>query len=160
MLRMVSVGSDLPGVLAVGQRATGIFAIGQEANGVVAIGQLATGVVAIGQLATGVVAVGQLSRGFIAVGQLSLGLFSAGMVSGGVLWCAGVGVSGIGGPGLVFGLFPRPRARRVLAWARREPWDQARRRPAWRAALSTVLLAGLGALWWFVAGQAAIAALG
>jgi hypothetical protein len=156
---LVSVGGDLPGVLAVGQQATGIFAIGQEAKGVVAIGQLATGVLAIGQLATGVVAIGQLARGFIAVGQISLGIVSGGMVSFGVLWCAGAGVGGFGGPGLVYGLFPRPHWRRILAWTRDEPWDAATRRPAWRMALSTALLAVLGALWWFVAGQALIAAV-
>jgi hypothetical protein len=149
VLRLVSVGGDLPGVFVVGQQATGVFAIGQEA----------TGVVAIGQLATGVVAVGQLARGFIAVGQLSLGLAAAGQVAVGVAWCAGIGVGGIAGPGLVFGLFPKPRARRILAWARREPWDDTTRRPAWRVALGTALLAGLAALWWFVSGQAVIAAV-
>jgi hypothetical protein len=150
---LVSVGGDLPGVFAVGQFATGVFALGQEA----------TGVVAIGQVSTGVVAVGQLSRGFIAVGQLALGLAAAGQLAVGVVWCAGIGVSGQGGPGLVYGLLPRlspPRARRVLAWARREPWDTDTRQrpawPAWRLALGAGLLAGVAALWWFVVGQVII----
>jgi hypothetical protein len=148
VMHMVSASSQMPGVLAFGQRATGIVAIGQEA----------TGVIAIGQLATGVVAVGQLARGVIAVGQLSLGLAAVGQVAVGVLWCAGIGVGGTAGPGLVFGLFGRPSRQRLIAWVRREPWDSARR-PAWRLAGGAAGLAALVALWWVAAGQALTSAL-
>jgi len=102
---MVSVGSELPGVLAIGQRATGIFAVGQEARGFIAIGQLATGVIAIGQLALGVVAIGQLARGVIAAGQLAVGLAAAGQVAAGVVWCPGLGVGGFSGSPVAFGFF-------------------------------------------------------
>ena len=147
-MRMLSVGSEMAGVFAFGQHATGIVAVGQEA----------TGVIAIGQLATGVVAVGQLARGVIAVGQLALGLAAAGQVAVGVLWCAGIGVGGTAGPGLVFALFGRLRLRRLIAWVRREPWDSVRR-PVARLAGGAAVLAGLAALWWVAAGQAVVTAL-
>ncbi len=147
-MRMVSVGSQMPGVLAFGQQATGILAVGQEAVGVVAIGQLATGVVAVGQLARGVITVAQMSFGLAAVGQFAVG----------VLWCAGFGVGGTAGPGLVFGLLGRLGARRLVAWIRREPWDSARR-PTWRLATGAAVLAALAVLWWFGAGQAVAVAL-
>jgi hypothetical protein len=185
-LQVVSVGNELPGVLAVGERATGIFAVGQFAHGTVAIGQSATGAVAIGQFAVGVVAIGQFARGFFTVGMFSLGLVSAGLFSGGVLWSAGFGIGGLDGLGLVYGLLPRPRPRQILAWIRREPWDSTPRLPApgasqvlwwmwgldgldsatglpprraWQVALNIVLLAGLAAAWWVYAGRVAIAAL-
>jgi hypothetical protein len=75
-----------------------------------------------------------------------------------VLWCAGIGVGGTAGPGLVFGLFGKPRLRRLIAWVRREPWDSAPR-PAWRLAGGAAGLAALAALWWFVAGQPLTTAL-
>ena len=154
MLRVVSVGSDLPGVIAVGMEAKGVFALGVLATGVVAVGELATGVVAVGQLARGVIAVGQGAIGIVAVGQLSVG----------VLWSMGqLGIGGTAGPHqAVYGLFPRPRPRRVLSWLRREPWDSVPGRPrwpAWRLALSVIALAGLAAAWWFAVGQALGAAL-
>ena len=154
MLRVVSVGSDLPGVIAVGVQAKGVFAFGA----------LATGVVAFGALATGVVAVGQLSRGVIAVGQGAIGLVAVGQLSVGVLWSMGqLGIGGTAGPSqAVYGLYPRPRARRVLAWLRREPWDSVPGRPrwpAWRQALSAIALAGLAVAWWLAAGQALVTAL-
>jgi hypothetical protein len=126
-------------------------------------GQLATGFIAIGQEATGVIAVGQLSRGVIAVGQLALGIVAVGMVAGGVLWCtAMLGVAGTSGHWLVYGLLGRPRVgqwpRRLLAVARREPWDTPPRSPLWRRAVDVVLFAGLVALWWFLAGQPALSA--
>jgi hypothetical protein len=158
-VRVVSVGSELPGVLAVGQRATGILAIGQEASGFIAIGQLATGVIAIGQLALGVVAIGQLARGVIAVGQLSLGLVAGGMVSAGVLWCPGFGVGGVSGSPAAYGLFGRLRRQRLIAWVRREPWDRPPRWPAWRRAVGVAGLVVLTVLWWFLAGQPLVDAL-
>jgi hypothetical protein len=130
---MVSVGSELPGVLAVGQRATGIFAVGQEASGFIAIGQLATGV--------------------IAIGQLSLGLVAGGMVSAGVLWCPGFGVGGLSGSPAAYGLFGRLRRQRLIAWLRREPWDRPPRWPTWRRAVGVAGLVVLTVLWWFLAGQ-------
>jgi hypothetical protein len=154
VLRVVSVGSDLPGVVAVGANAKGVFAFGALATGVVAVGALATGVIAIGQLARGVIVVGQGAIGLIAVGQISVG----------VLWSMGqVGIGGTAGPSqAVYGLFPRPRRQRVLAWLRREPWDSlpvSHRRPAWRQALSATVLAGLAVGWWFAAGQALVTTL-
>jgi hypothetical protein len=157
-MRVVSVSGEMPGVFAFGDQATGILAVGQQATGVFAFGQLATGVVAIGQLATGVVAVGQLARGGFVAGQLCLGLACAGQLAAGVLWCAGIGVGGTAGPGLVLGLFRKLNRRRLIAWVRREPWDTVRL-PAWRRAVGVAGLAGLGAAWWFVAGQPLIAAL-
>ena len=154
-MRMVSLGSDLPGV----------FAIGQQAKGVIAIGQEATGVIAIGQLATGVVAVGQLARGVIVVGQLALGLAAVGQIGFGVLWYAGLGIGGTAGPGAVFGCFGRLRfrqqSRRLAGWLRREPWDTVTRarRPAWRLALGAALLSGMAAAWWILAGQTIVAIL-
>lgn len=151
-------------LLAVRSGEAGVFAVGMEATGFIAVGQLATGFIAIGQEATGVIAIGQLSRGVIAVGQLALGIVAVGMVAGGVLWCtAMLGVAGTSGPGLaVFGLLGRPRVgrwpRRLLAAARREPWDTPPRSPVWRRAIGVVLFAGLGALWWFLAGQPALSA--
>jgi hypothetical protein len=149
---MVSAGSGAPGVLAIGQQATGV----------IAIGQLSTGFIAIGQEATGFIAIGQLARGVIAIGQLALGLVAVGMVAGGVLWCTAlVGVGGTSGFGLVYGLLGRVRVRqwprRLLAVARREPWDTTRHWPVWRRAVGMILLAGLALLWWFLAGQAALA---
>jgi hypothetical protein len=140
-----------------------VFAVGQEATGFIAIGQLATGFIAIGQEATGVIAIGQLARGVIAVGQLALGVVAIGMLAGGVLWCmAMLGVGGFAGPGFVLGLLGRPRIRqwslRMAAVARRQPWDTVPGWPAWRRALGLILLLGLTALWWLVAGQAALAA--
>jgi hypothetical protein len=154
VLRLVSVGSDMPGVFAVGLEARGVFAVGAVATGVVAFGSFATGVIAIGQLSRGVIAVGQGAIGVIAVGQLSFGL----------LWSMGqVGIGGTAGPNqAVWGLFPRPRRERVLAWLRREPWDTvpARyRRPARRQAINASVLAGLAVGWWFAAGQPLVAAL-
>jgi hypothetical protein len=150
---MVSVGSELPGVVAVGQRATGIFAVGQQASGFVAIGQEATGVIAIGQLALGVIAIGQLARGVIVAGQLGLGLAAAGQVAGGVLWCPGFGVGGTSGSRAAYGLFGRLSRRRLIAWVRREPWDSPPRWPAWRRAVGVAGLVALTALWWFAAAQ-------
>lgn len=154
MLRVVSLGSDVPGVFAVGTNAKGVFAFGT----------LATGVVAVGWVATGVIAIGQLSRGVIAVGQGAVGLIAVGQISVGVLWCMGqVGIGGTAGPNqAVYGLFPRPRRERVLAWLRREPWDSipvSHRGPVRRQALSATVLAGLGVGWWFAAGQALVTAL-
>ena len=151
-------------VVSAGSGEVAVFAVGQEARGFIAIGQVATGFIAIGQVATGVIAVGQLARGVIAVGQLALGVFAVGMVGGGVLWCTAlVGVGGTSGPGLVYGLLGRARVRqwprRLLALARREPWDTAPHRPTWRRAAGLILLSGLAALWWFLAGQSALAAL-
>jgi len=157
---MVSVGSELPGVVAVGQRATGIVAIGQQATGFVAIGQLATGVVAIGQLALGVIAVGQLARGVIAVGQLALGVVAGGMVSAGVLWCPGLGVGGFSGSRLAYGLFGRLRRQRLMAWLHRGSWDRPPRWPAWRRAVGAAGFAVLAVGWWFAAGQPLVAAWG
>jgi hypothetical protein len=92
-----------------------IVAVGVQPVGVVAIGLNATGVVAIGELAMGVVAVGQLARGVVVVGQLALGLVSVGQLAVGVLWAMGqVGVAATSRPGLVFGLFGRLHARRLL----------------------------------------------
>src|SRR5262245_19870466 len=156
---MVSVGSELPGVLAVGQRATGIFAVGQEARGFIAIGQLATGVIAIGQLALGVVAIGQLARGVITVGQLSLGLVAGGQVAAGVLWCPGFGVGGFSGSPVAFGFFGRLRRQRLIVWLHRRSWDQPPPWPAWRRALAVARFAGLTVLWWFLAGQPLVSAL-
>jgi hypothetical protein len=141
-------------VVSTGSGEVAVFAIGQEARGFIAIGQVATGVIAVGQLA----------RGVIAVGQLALGVFAVGMVGGGVLWCtAFVGIGGTSGPGLVYGLLGRARVgqwpRRLLALARREPWDTAPRWPTWRRADGLILLSGLAALWWFLAGQSTLAAL-
>ena len=158
-MRVVSVGSELPGVVAIGQRATGIFAVGQEASGVIAIGQLATGVIAIGQLALGVIAIGQLARGVIVVGQLALGLAAAGQVAVGVLWCPGFGVGGTSGSRAAYGLFGRLSRRRLIAWVRREPWDSPPRWPAWRRAVGVAGMVSVTALWWFAAGQPLAAAL-
>jgi hypothetical protein len=154
VLRVVSVGSDLPGVFAVGTHAKGIFAFGA----------VATGVVAVGGLATGVIAIGQLSRGVIAVGQGAIGLIAVGQIPVGVLWCMGqVGIGGTVGPNqAVYGLFPRPRRERALTYLRREPWDSvpmSHRRPAWLRALNATVLAGIGVGWWFAAGQALVTAL-
>jgi hypothetical protein len=151
-------------VLSVGSGEAGIFAVGQEAKGFIAIGQVATGFIAIGQIATGFIAIGQLARGVIAVGQLAVGVVAIGMVAVGVLWCSAlVGVAGSAGPGFVYGLLGRVRmrhwARRVLAFARREPWDTTRHWPAWRRVLGVVLLPVLVAIWWLAAGQAAFATL-
>jgi hypothetical protein len=163
VIQVVSVGSSEAGVFAVGQEAKGVIAIGQVATGFIAIGQEATGFIAVGQEATGFIAVGQLARGVIAVGQLALGVVAVGMAAGGVLWCAAmVGVAGTSGPGLVYGLLGRARIRqcpwRVLALVRREPWDTTRHaRSAWRRVLGALLLPGLIALWWFLAGQSAVA---
>ena len=150
---MVSVGSELPGVLAVGERATGIVAVGQEARGFVAIGQEATGVIAIGQLALGVVAIGQLARGVIVAGQLAVGLAAAGQVAAGVVWCPGLGVGGFSGSPVAFGFFGRLRRQRLLVWLHRRTWDQPPRWPAWRRAVAVAGFAVLTALWWFLAGQ-------
>lgn len=149
MLRLVSVGSA----------EAGVFAVGQEAKGVIAIGQLATGVIAVGQIATGVIAIGQVARGFIAIGQAAFGIVAVGMISGGVLWCAGAGVAGTSGPGAVFGLLGRVQPRRVLALARREPWDTTPHWPVRRRVAGIVLFPVLVVLWWFVAGQPALATL-
>jgi hypothetical protein len=161
-MQVVSAGGGTPGVLAIGQQATGVIAVGQLATGFIAIGQLATGFIAIGQEATGVIAIGQVARGVIAVGQLALGIVAVGMVAGGVLWCTAlVGVGGTSGLGLVYGLLGRARIgqwpRRLLALARREPWDTTRHWPVWRRAVGIILLAGLAVLWWFLAGQAVLA---
>jgi hypothetical protein len=142
-MRLVAVGADSFGVFAVGQQATGFFALGQEA----------TGVVAIGQLATGVVAVGQLARGAIVVGQLAVGLACAGQVAVGVLWCAGMGVGGTRGPGLVYGFFGRPTMGKLMAIVRRTPRDRVPRRP-WRLAVGVVGTAGLAVAWWYITGHA------
>jgi hypothetical protein len=151
-------------VVSAGNGEAGVLAIGQEARGFIAIGQVATGFIAIGQMATGVIAIGQLARGVIAIGQVALGVVAVGMVAGGVLWCAAlVGVGGTSGPGLVYGLLGRARVRqwprRLLALARREPWDTTRHWPAWRYAVAFVVLPGLAALWWFLAGYPALAAV-
>ena len=156
---MVSVGSELPGVLAVGERATGVFAVGQFASGFIAIGQEATGVIAIGQVALGVVAIGQLARGVIAAGQLALGLAAAGQVAAGVVWCPGLGVGGFSGSPVAFGFFGRLRWQRLIAWVRREPWDRPPRWPAWRRAVAVAGFAALAVGWWFAAGQPLVAAL-
>jgi hypothetical protein len=149
-------------VVAVASGEAGVFAVGQEATGFIAIGQLAYGFFALGQEATGIIAIGQLSRGFIAVGQLALGIVAVGMVAGGVLSCtAMLGVAGTSAHGLVYPLLGRPRMnhwRRLLAMVRREPWDTPPRQPFWPRAIGAVLLAGLVALWWFLAGQPALAA--
>jgi hypothetical protein len=151
-------------VVSVGSSAAGVFAVGQEASGFIAIGQVATGFIAIGQLATGFIAIGQLARGVIAVGQLAVGVVAIGMVAVGVWWCAAaLGVAGTSGPGLVYGLLGRARVRqwprRLLALARREPWDSTTRWPAWRRVMGIALLPALVALWWFAAGQYAFAAI-
>jgi hypothetical protein len=148
-MRMVSVGSELPGVVAIGQQATGIVAIGQQATGIVGFGQFSTGVFAFGQLALGVVAVGQVARGVIAVGQGALGLAAAGQLAVGVLWCPGFGVGGTSGSPAAYGLFGRLRRRRLIAWVRREPWDSPPRWPAWRRAVGVAGLVAVMALWWF-----------
>ncbi len=165
MIGVVSVGSGQAGVFAVGQEAKGVIAVGQVATGFIAVGQVATGFIAVGQEATGVIAVGQLARGVIAVGQLALGVVAVGMAAGGVLWCAAlVGVAGTTpGPGLVYGLLGPVRIRkwprRLLALVRREPWDTTRHWPVWRRVVGVALLAGLVTLWWFLAGQPALAAV-
>jgi hypothetical protein len=152
-------------VVSAGSGEAGLFAVGQLSTGFIAIGQEATGIIAIGQEATGIIAIGQLARGFVAVGQLALGIVSVGMVGGGVLWCmAGLGVGAFAGPGGVYGLLGRPRARRwprrLLAWARREPWDTPPRGwPLWHRALGVAVLAGLVVLWWSLAGQPALSAV-
>ena len=158
---MVSVGSELPGVVAVGQQATGIVAVGQRASGFVAIGQEATGVIAIGQLALGVVAIGQLARGVIVVGQIGLGLVAGGMVTGGVLWCPGLGVGGTSGSPAAYGLFGRLSRRRLAAWIgrHRELQDSAPGWPAWRRAVGVAGFAALAVVWWLAAGQPLIDAL-
>jgi hypothetical protein len=153
-------------VVSAGSGEAGLFAVGQLSTGFIAIGQEATGVIAIGQEATGIIAIGQLARGFVAVGQVALGIVSVGMVAGGVLWCAaGLGVSAFAGPWwVVYPLLGRPRSRqwprRLLAWARREPWDTPPRGgPLWRRALGIAVLAGLVVLWWSLAGQPALSAV-
>lgn len=113
---MVSVGSELPGVVAIGQRATGIFAVGQQASGVIAVGQGALGLAAAGQLAVG------------------------------VLWCPGFGVGGTSGSRAAYGLLGRLSRRRLIAWVRREPWDSPPRRPAWRRVAGVAGLAAVTAL--------------
>lgn len=151
-------------VLSFGGGEAGVFAVGMEATGFIAVGQLATGFIAVGQEATGVIAIGQLARGVVAVGQLALGIVAVGMVAGGVLWCtAMLGVAGTSGHGLlVYQLLGRPRMgqwpRRLLAVARREPWDTPPRPPVWRRALGIALLAVLIVAWWYLAGQPALAA--
>jgi hypothetical protein len=113
----------------------------------------------------GVFAVGQLARGFIAVGQLAVGVVAIGMGAVGVAWASAmVGVGGTSGPGLVlYGLFGRARMgqwpRRLLALVRGEPWDTTVRAPAWRPVVGIILLPGVVALWWFVAGHAALSAV-
>jgi hypothetical protein len=150
-------------VVAAASGQAGVFAVGQEATGFIAVGQLAYGFIAIGQEATGIITIGQLSRGVIAVGQLALGIVAVGMIAGGVLSCtAMLGVAGTSAHGLVYPLLGRPRMnqwpRRLLAVARREPWDTPPRPPLWRRAIGVVLFAGLVALWWFLAGQPALSA--
>jgi hypothetical protein len=149
MVQLVSVGSDELGVVAVGQVATGIFAFGQ----------IATGVIAIGQVATGVIAIGQVARGVVAIGQGALGIVAAGMLCVGVAWGVGLGVAGTSGLGGVYGLLGTVRPRRILALARREPWDATPHWPAWRVAGGMAGFLVLVAVWWFAAGQAALATL-
>jgi hypothetical protein len=150
-------------VLSAGSGEAGLFAFGERPHGFVAVGGLATGFIAIGQGATGVIAIGQLARGVIAIGQLAIGVIAVGQGAIGVLWCAAmVGVAGTRSPGLlVYGLLERPRVRqwprRLLA--RREPWDTAPRGPRWRLVAGIAGLTGLAALWWFLAGQALLAAV-
>jgi len=80
-VKLLSVGSDEPGVFAFGQYATGIVAVGQISVGVIAIGQVARGVVAVGQVAVGVVALGQVSAGAsYAVGMLGVAARGRGLV--------------------------------------------------------------------------------
>jgi hypothetical protein len=110
-------------------------------------------VFAFGQLATGVVAVGQVSRGGIAVGQLAFGLVSVGMVAVGVLWTAGIGLAGVGGPGLVIGLFGHLRNGRLHGTWRSGPWDRVPIAP-WRLLVATAGTAALGGLWWIWVGRA------
>jgi hypothetical protein len=154
-MRVVSVGSELPGVVAIGQRATGIVAVGQQATGVVVLGQEATGVIAIGQLALGVIAIGQVARGVIAIGQLSLGLVAVGMLAGGVLWCPALGVGGTTGSVAAYGFYGRLSRRRLAAWLgrRRGPWDSPPRWPARRRFWAAAGLLALVALWWFAAAR-------
>jgi hypothetical protein len=156
-------------VLSAGSGEPGVFAVGQFAHGFVAVGQVASGFIAIGQEATGVIAIGQLARGFVAVGQLAVGVFAIGMGAVGVAWASGmVGVGGTSGPGLVlYGLFGRFRfrtgqwPRRLLALVRGEPWDTTVRSSGsnWRWVIGLILLPAVAALWWFVAGHAALAAI-
>jgi hypothetical protein len=107
-----------------------LIAFGVEPVGVVAVGANATGVIAIGQLATGVVAVGQLARGGLVIGQLACGIWAFGQLAVGVGWVGGQ--LAIGGgfalPGMVVGVFKKPKARAVM-----------------------ILLTAI--LWWFAAGQ-------
>jgi hypothetical protein len=156
---MVSVGSELPGVVAVGERATGIVAVGQRASGFVAIGQEATGVIAIGQLALGVVAIGQLARGVIVAGQLAVGLAAAGQLAAGVVWCPGLGVGGFSGSPVASGFFGRLKRQRLIVCLHRRSWDQPPRWPAWRRAVAVAGFAALAVGWWFAAGQPLVAAL-
>lgn len=90
-MRLVSIGSDEPGV----------FALGQVATGVIAVGQIATGFVAIGQVARGVIALGQVTVGIVAVGQLSAGA------------AYGIGMLGIAGRGRGFVLRLAPKVERI-----------------------------------------------
>jgi hypothetical protein len=155
-------------VVSAGNGEPGVFAVGQFAHGFIAVGQVASGFIAIGQEATGVIAIGQLARGFVAIGQLAVGVFAIGMGAVGVAWASGmVGVGGTSGPGLVlYGLFGRARmrqlpVRRMLAAVRGEPWDGPARSSGanWRWIVGLILLPGVAALWWFVAGHAALAAV-
>jgi hypothetical protein len=152
---MVSVGGGEPAV----------FAFGQFAHGFIAFGQVSSGFIAIGQGATGVIAIGQLARGFIAVGQLAIGVFAIGMGAVGVAWASGmVGIGGTSGPSLlVYGLFGPARLgqwpRRLLALVRGEPWDTTARAPASNRVVALIVLAAVAALWWFVAGHAALQAI-
>lgn len=119
-MRLLSIGTDEPGV----------FAFGQFATGLIAVGQIATGFVAIGQVARGVIALGQVSVGLVAVGQLSAGA------------AYGIGMVGIAGRGrgLVLRLAPKvervpPRPApppvspdRLLAGVTTEDWIEVERR--------------------------------
>jgi hypothetical protein len=158
-MRVVSVGSELPGVVAVGQQATGIVAVGQRASGVIAIGQEATGVIAVGQLALGVVAVGSWPGASSWPGSWASGWPQRARWPAGCCGARALGVGGTSGSPLAYGLFGRLSRRRLIAWVRREPWDSPPRWSTWRRAVGVAGLTALTALWWFAAGQPLVAAL-
>ncbi len=136
VMRMVSAGSEMPGMFLLSvSRPQGSSLSGRRSPGWSRSASWPPAWLAVRQLAPG------CYRGRAVVS----GAGRCGPGCRRVLWCAGIGVGGTAGPGLVFGLFGRLSRRRLIAWVRREPWDSARR-PTWRLASGAAMLAAPAAL--------------